>query len=150
MEGLLQLLAKLCDERDVQATVTGSMKGGLLAGAATMLGGLTLGPLGLAVGGALGGSIAAWLSQGQFQPLGQVSQPSLFSQNLLHLLQVILAMPRHQQEELTATVMDAFRRDFSDPTALMQMAMADNAIQGALLTCVVTYLRGQGLQVKGA
>merc|ERR1712055_139343 len=86
------------------------------------------------VGGALGGSIAAWLSQGQFQPLGQV----------------ILAMPRHQQEELTATVMDAFRRDFSDPTALMQMAMADNAIQGALLTCVVTYLRGQGLQVKGA
>jgi len=149
----LQLLAKLCDERDVQATVTGSMKGGLLAGAATMLGdnidsmlkvgkgearcdagGLTLGPLGLAVGGALGGSIAAWLSQGQFQPLGQV----------------ILAMPRHQQEELTATVMDAFRRDFSDPTALMQMAMADNAIQGALLTCVVTYLRGQGLQVKGA
>jgi len=130
----LQLLAKLCDEREVQATVTGSMKGGLLAGAATMLGGLTLGPLGLAMGGALGGSIAAWLSQGQFQPLGQV----------------ILAMPRHQQEELTATVMEAFRRDFSDPTALMQMAMADNAIQGALLTCVVTYLRGQGLQVKGA
>ena len=116
----------------LQATVTGSMKGGLLAGAATMLGdnidsmlkvgkgearcdagGLTLGPLGLAVGGALGGSIAAWLSQGQFQPLGQVGQTTLYSQNLLHLLQVILAMPRHQQEELTATVMDAFRRDFS-------------------------------------
>ena len=97
----------------------------------------------------------------------------------LHLLQVILAMPRHQQEELTSTVMDAFKRDFSgevedhfqvnlsaDPAALIQMAMADNAIQGALLTCVVTYLRlaskcrlsifpsilfrGQGLQVKGA
>ena len=90
-------------------------------------------------------------------------------------------MPRHQQEELTSTVMDAFKRDFSgevevedhfrvklsaDPAALIQMAMADNAIQGALLTCVVTYLRfplkclsstiscilfrGQGLQVKGA
>lgn len=54
----------------------------------------------------------------------------------------------------------------ADPAALIQMAMADNAIQGALLTCVVTYLRfpvkctsstislnlfrGQGLQVKGA
>ena len=63
-------------------------------------------------------------------------------------------MPRHQQEELTSTVMDAFKRDFSgeledrfhnfffaDPAALIQMAMADNAIQGALLTCVVTYLR---------
>ena len=116
----------------LQATVTGSMKGGLLAGAATMLGdnidsmlkvgksearrdagGLTLGPLGLAVGGALGGGIAAWLSQGQFQPLGQVGQTVLYSQNPLPLLQVILAMPRHQQEELTATVMDAFRRDFS-------------------------------------
>ena len=97
----------------------------------------------------------------------------------ISLFQVILAMPRHQQEELTSTVMDAFKRDFSgevedhfqvnlsaDPAALIQMAMADNAIQGALLTCVVTYLRlaskcrlsifpsilfrGQGLQVKGA
>ena len=29
------------------------------------------------------------------------------------LFQVILAMPRHQQEQLTATVMDAFKRDFS-------------------------------------
>ena len=29
----------------------------------------------------------------------------------------------------------------ADPAALIQMAMADNAIQGALLTCVVTYLR---------
>ena len=70
--------------------------------------------------------------------------------------QVILAMPRHQQEELTSTVMDAFKKDFSgewdggaqfgvnlsaDPAALIQMAMADNAIKGALLTCVVTYLR---------
>jgi len=134
MEGLLHLLAKLCDEREVQATVTGSLKGGAIAGAATVLGGLTLGPLGLALGGAVGGGLAAWLSQGQFQPLGQV----------------ILAMPRHQQEELTSTIMDAFKRDFSDPAALIQMAMADNAIQGALLTCVVTYLRGQGLQVKGA
>merc|ERR1712037_661195 len=64
MEGLLQLVAKLCDERDVQATVTGSLKGGAIAGAATMLGGLTLGPLGLAVGGAVGGGLAAWLTQG--------------------------------------------------------------------------------------
>merc|ERR1712210_68979 len=78
MEGLLQLVTKLCDERDVQATVTGSLKGGAIAGAATMLGGLTLGPFGLAVGGAIGGGLAAWFSQGQFQPLGQV----------------ILAMPR--------------------------------------------------------
>ena len=107
--------------------------------------------------------------------------PGGFFNISLHLLQVILAMPRHQQEELTSTVMDAFKRDFSgkvevedhfrvklsaDPAALIQMAMADNAIQGALLTCVVTYLRfplkclsstiscilfrGQGLQVKGA
>ena len=70
--------------------------------------------------------------------------------------QVILAMPRHQQEQLTASVMDAFKRDFSgkrtrvfilllllsaDPAALVRMAMTDNAMQGMILTCVVTYLR---------
>ena len=59
----------------------------------------------------MGGGLAAWLSQGQFQPLGQVGQTTL--KISLLLLQVILAMPRHQQEELTATVMDAFKRDFS-------------------------------------
>ena len=65
-------------------------------------------------------------------------------------------MPRHQQEQLTASVMDAFKRDFSgkrtrvfilllllsaDPAALVRMAMTDNAMQGMILTCVVTYLR---------
>ena len=70
--------------------------------------------------------------------------------------QVILAMPRHQQEQLTASVMDAFKRDFSgkrtrvfilllllsaDPAALVRMAMTDNAMQGMILTCVVSYLR---------
>ena len=73
--------------------------------------------------------------------------------------QVILAMPRHQQEQLTASVMDAFKRDFSgkrtrlfillllllllsaDTAALVRMAMTDNAMQGMILTCVVSYLR---------
>ena len=70
--------------------------------------------------------------------------------------QVILAMPRHQQEQLTASVMDAFKRDFSgkrtrlfilllllsaDPAALVRMAITDNAMQGMILTCVVSYLR---------
>ena len=30
-----------------------------------------------------------------------------------YLSQVILAMPRHQQQELTSSVMDAFKKDFS-------------------------------------
>ena len=40
-------------------------------------------------------------------------QTTLHLKISLHLLQVILAMPRHQQEELTSTVMEAFKRDFS-------------------------------------
>ena len=159
------------------------------------IGGLTLGPLGLAVGGAVGGGLAAWFSQGQFQPLGQVESPPGARPNCPSHQNVCsrwfwpcLGTSRSSSQQLWWTPSrGTFQVDksshprknlFADPAALMQMAMADNAIQGMLLTCVVTYLRfsfeilntgdngdsyhhhkyalpsfpfrGQGLQVKGA
>ena len=74
-------------------------------------GGLALGPLGLALGGAVGGGLAAWLAQGEFQPLGQVGSAAR-----VPLLQVILALPQHQQDMLTGHVMEAFKKDCSGKT----------------------------------
>ena len=39
MDSVMELVVELCDERQLRATVTGSLKGGALAGAATVLGG---------------------------------------------------------------------------------------------------------------
>ena len=38
MEHLLQLVVQLCEETSLQATVAGSLKGGAIAGATTVLG----------------------------------------------------------------------------------------------------------------
>ena len=77
-------------------------------------GGLVLGPLGLAVGGAVGGGLAAWMAQQDFLPLGQVRD--LLLQGLpgplpagppCTLPQVLLALPREQQDRLSQSVMAA-------------------------------------------
>ena len=53
-------------------TVKGSAKGGLIAGATSAVGGLILGPLGLAVGGTLGG-LLAYATAEPYKPVSQAS-----------------------------------------------------------------------------
>ncbi|KAK3862241.1 hypothetical protein Pcinc_031872 [Petrolisthes cinctipes] len=69
---LLSLLAQLCEEKNLQVTVTESMKGGVITGSTAFLGGLLGGPIGLAVGGTVGGLTAAYLSQGKFKSAASV------------------------------------------------------------------------------
>ena len=53
-------------------TVKESVKGGAIAGICTMAGGVVGGPAGLAVGGAFGGCLAAYLAQDKFLPVSAV------------------------------------------------------------------------------
>ena len=69
---VMEMLAVLCEERKMMVAVTESGKGALLTGGVAGLGGLLLGPLGLALGGAVGGCLAAWHAQGKFKPLMEV------------------------------------------------------------------------------
>ena len=50
IEPVINLLATLAEEENLQVAVTNSLLGGLVAGTATILGGLLMGPVGLAVG----------------------------------------------------------------------------------------------------
>ena len=49
-----QIISTLSDDSGLKVTVNESMKGGLLTGIVCTLGGLVLGPAGLAIGGTLG------------------------------------------------------------------------------------------------
>lgn len=47
---LIALVADLSRNANIQATVTQSIRGGIIAGVSTMIGGILLGPTGLALG----------------------------------------------------------------------------------------------------
>ena len=69
---VLEVMTVLSEEKELRVTVTESGKGALLTGGVAGLGGLLLGPLGLALGGAVGGCIAAWRAHGNFKPVMEV------------------------------------------------------------------------------
>lgn len=56
---------------DLKVTVTEALKGTAVTAAATLCGGLLLGPAGLAVGGAVGGAVAYVMSK-PYKPVGQI------------------------------------------------------------------------------
>merc|ERR1739848_390503 len=66
------IMELLREDRNLRVTVTESGKGALVAGGVAGLGGLVLGPIGLAIGGSVGGCLAAYLGQGKFKPLAMV------------------------------------------------------------------------------
>ena len=59
-------------ERQIQVTATQSMKGAAITGGCAFLGGLLAGPIGLAIGGASGGALAAYQTKGSFKSIGQI------------------------------------------------------------------------------
>lgn len=68
---LMNGLAVLTDDQNMRVTIKHSSKGALVCGAACFVGGVVAGPIGMAVGGTIGG-IKAWhMSRGTF-PLGKV------------------------------------------------------------------------------
>ncbi|KAF5889266.1 protein C19orf12, partial [Clarias magur] len=76
----------------MKAAVKGSVKGGAVAGGSAAVGGLLLGPAGLAVGGAVGGLLGWWMTSGQFKPVPQILMelPSQEKQQLYSDIRAIL------------------------------------------------------------
>jgi len=50
VDDVLQLLAELADDDGLKVTVTESLKGGLITGLTAVVGGMLMGPAGLAIG----------------------------------------------------------------------------------------------------
>ena len=64
---LIRLVIELMGEHSVQVTARQSMKGALITGTCSFIGGLMAGPPGLAIGGASGGLLSAWYTKGTFK-----------------------------------------------------------------------------------
>ncbi|XP_071532384.1 protein Nazo-like isoform X2 [Panulirus ornatus] len=74
---VLSVVEQLCEEENLRVAFKESLKGGAIAGSSTVIGGLLAGPLGLALGGAVGGLTAAFLSQGKFKSVASIIRNDL-------------------------------------------------------------------------
>ena len=71
VDDLQRLMVVLADEDQLRVNARNSTLGGVVAGVATTVGGLLIGPPGLLIGGALGGILAYWNSR-KFKSVSQV------------------------------------------------------------------------------
>lgn len=123
---LLSVVATVCENEHVTVTVRESCKGGIIAGMSTVIGGIALGPIGLAFGGIVGGLTAAWVSQGKFKSLAEVIREDLTP---------------HQRASLANRIEHALR-DFQiqDLAILLPLLMENANIQQAVIRTVISFL----------
>ncbi|KAB7505093.1 Protein C19orf12-like protein [Armadillidium nasatum] len=103
---IIKLICDVSEEEKIKIAVSESLKGGAIAGCATVIGGLIMGPVGLAAGGTLGG-ITSYFVCKKFQ-----SVPSVISrmdpskrEMLIHRVNVLNGLEYTDYLQLTALVM---------------------------------------------
>ena len=87
----------------------------------------------------MGGGLAAAMAQGQFQPLGRVilDMPQVGQ----GILVTLATLSQEQQARLTSSVMEAVKKDFTDPMVLVRLATTDNALKTAVMSAVAAFMR---------
>lgn len=109
----------------MKAAVKHSGRGALLAGATAFVGGLMGGPPGIAVGGAFGGLLGAWMTTGQFRPVPQI----------------LMELPPTEQQKLYDEAMVILRNlDWTDVAQLTALVMGSASVQQQLTAMLVNYL----------
>ncbi|XP_068244252.1 protein C19orf12 homolog isoform X2 [Palaemon carinicauda] len=124
----LSLVTQICEEEKLRVAVKESVKGGFIAGGATILGGLFGGPIGLAIGGTLGGCTAAYLSQGKFK-----SVVSIINNDLTGA----------QRESLANSVRGIFSEIGPADYAALTLYIAQPAVKERIIQEVIGYFQSQ-------
>lgn len=125
---LLDLLCRLSDEENLRVTVKQCAKGGLITGASAMVAALFMGPVGFAVGGALGGCLAAVVTRDQFLPVTQV----------------ISRMSERQRDELYEAIQRAFRDvEITDIITLGALLSGDVYMKKRIVAALIHYFQNR-------
>ncbi|KFO69626.1 Protein C19orf12 [Cuculus canorus] len=125
VDDVMQLFCHLSHEKGMKAAFKHSGRGALLAGATAFLGGLVGGPPGIAVGGAFGGLLGAWMTTGQFKPVPQI----------------LAELPPAEQQKLYDEAIVILRRlDWTDVAQLTALVMGNAGLQQQLTGVLINYL----------
>ncbi|XP_023988124.1 protein C19orf12 homolog isoform X2 [Physeter macrocephalus] len=125
VEDIMRLLCSVSEERKMRAAVKHSGRGALVTGAVAFAGGLVGGPPGLALGGAVGGLLGAWMTSGQFKPVPQI----------------IMELPPAEQQKLFNEATAIVRRlEWTDAVQLTMLVMGSEALQQQLLAMLANYV----------
>ncbi|XP_064466072.1 protein C19orf12 homolog [Ornithodoros turicata] len=125
---LMNVLCQLSEKENLQVTVRECAKGGVIAGISTLVGGVLMGPAGLAIGGAVGGCCAAYLAKGKFLPLATV----------------IRSMSQKERKKLQLAIEAVLRDiDMTDVIKLTMLLANDAAVKRLVLRELVSFFRSQ-------
>lgn len=128
-QDIIHLLSVLSEEEGIKVSMKESGKGALVAGFIAGLGGLLLGPPGLAIGGTVGGCVAAYMGQGKFKPLAQV---------------ITTEMSRDKQKELVNIIKNKVAQiDASDALELVALVQGNAILKAIIVLVMVVYMRNR-------
>lgn len=126
---MVRVISTLSDESGLKVTLNESVKGGLLTGIACTIGGLVLGPAGLAIGGTLGGIVAYLKTDGKFKPVSQV---------------ILYEMDEIQRQQLVGSVQTILNDlDAADTMQLLVLLNGNAALKARVLTEVTSFIQNQ-------
>ncbi|XP_042653316.1 protein C19orf12 homolog isoform X1 [Tyto alba] len=134
VDDVVQLLCHISQLKRMKAAVKGSRAGALLVIPTALLGGLMAGPPGIAVGGACGGLIGAWMTAGKFKPVPQI---------LWEL------SPAEKKKLYDKAIVILRNIHWTDIAQLTDLVMSNYDFQQKLLTLLTNYLtKDLGMKIQ--
>jgi len=126
---VVRIISTLSDDSGLKVTVNESMKGGLITGVVCTLGGMIFGPVGLALGGTLGGIYSYIKSDGKFKPVSHV---------------IMYEMDEFQKAQLADSVQTILQDvDATDAMQILVLLNGNPALKMRILTEVTNFIQNQ-------
>ncbi|PSN38945.1 hypothetical protein C0J52_08933 [Blattella germanica] len=125
---IIYAVSTLTEDKNVKVCMKESFKGGCIAAFTTVVGGLLMGPPGLAIGGTIGGCTAAMMSK-SFKSVPRVINDDMTNEQRDRLAQSVSLVLRDLRIE--------------DATVLLPLLLNDSVAKEAVIKAVLTFLQNE-------